>query len=128
MHRGNRRIKMTPEIAFSSAASGDTEAGSAAPPSSVPEPGSRRKSELEWANELSAEEYNVLRQAGTERPGSGIYNKAFPVEGHFACRACGSPLFDARSKFDSGCGWPAFDSIYQGAVYTKVRWSGLWDA
>lgn len=50
----------------------------------------------------------MIRQKGTERPGSGEYNNFLPTAGHFACRACLQPLYKAESAFNSGCGWPAF--------------------
>jgi len=67
--------------------------------------------EAEWKQRLTAEEYNVLRQKGTERPGTGEYNNfsAGPEGGVFVCRACNAPLYSYESKFNSGCGWPAFD-------------------
>jgi len=65
------------------------------------------KSEDEWRRELSAEEYYVLRQKGTERAFTGEYND-FKKPGTFHCRACGQALFDAETKYDSGSGWPSF--------------------
>ncbi len=78
------------------------------------------KSDAEWQATLSREEYHVLRQKGTERAGTGEYDKFYPKEGHFACRACGSPLYSAAAKFSSGCGWPAFDKCYKDAVAIEV--------
>jgi peptide-methionine (R)-S-oxide reductase len=69
---------------------------------------------------LSPEQYNILRNKGTEYPGTGEYNKLYPKDGHFACAGCGQPLYSAASKFDSGCGWPAFDKIVTGAVVTDT--------
>lgn len=68
-----------------------------------------KKSEDDWRRELSAEEYRVLRQKGTERAYSGEYNMHFDA-GVYKCRACGNHLFTSDSKFDSGCGWPSFDA------------------
>lgn len=80
------------------------------------------KTDDEWKAELKPEEFYVLRQKGTERPGTGEYNKFYPKEGHFICAAesCKQPLYSAAAKFDSGCGWPAFDKIVEGAVVTKT--------
>lgn len=79
-----------------------------------------QKTEEEWKQVLSEEEYNVLREKGTERAGTGEYNKFKPGTGHFKCRACNAPLYSAKAKFDSGCGWPAFDKCYEGSVRTEV--------
>ena len=78
------------------------------------------KSEQEWQKQLSAEEYHVLREKGTERPFTGEYNMHFE-EGTYNCRACSDPLFASDSKFDSHCGWPSFDSgIQNGSVIEKL--------
>ena len=78
------------------------------------------KSDAEWRQALSPVQYNILRQKGTEPPRSGEYDKFYPKEGYFACAGCGNPLYSAQSKFDSGCGWPAFDKCYEGGVKTEV--------
>ena len=51
---------------------------------------------------------------------TGEYNKFYPKEGHFVCAACQQPLYSAAAKFDSGCGWPAFDKIVEGSVVTQT--------
>jgi len=65
------------------------------------------KTDAEWRAVLSPEAFRVLRQHGTERPGTSPLN-AEKRPGVFACAACGHPLFDAGTKFESGTGWPSF--------------------
>jgi len=73
------------------------------------------KSESEWHNELSDEEFRVLRKKGTELPFTGKYNNHFD-KGIYRCRACDTPLYDSESKFESGCGWPSYDRALPGAL------------
>lgn len=61
----------------------------------------------EWRERLGAEQYRILREHGTERPFTGTYDLHFD-EGVYSCAGCGSVLFTSESKYDSGCGWPAF--------------------
>merc|ERR1711991_452207 len=79
-----------------------------------------QKTDEEWKSQLSAEEYEVLRNKGTEAADKGEYTKFYPKEGHFVCKGCNAPLYSAAAKFNSGCGWPAFDKCYKGAVATTV--------
>ena len=65
------------------------------------------KTDEQWRQELTQEEYLVLRRAGTERPFTGEYD-ATTTEGVYECRACGHELFRSDTKFDSHCGWPSF--------------------
>jgi len=80
----------------------------------------RAFTDADWKNKLSREEYRILREKGTERAGTGKYDKFYPKEGHFQCKACGNPLYSHQAKFNSGCGWPAFDKCYAGAVKTRT--------
>ncbi len=65
------------------------------------------KSEQQWREQLSPEQYEILRRAGTEAPFTGeyVYNKA---SGMYRCAACGADLFASDTKFESGTGWPSF--------------------
>jgi len=65
------------------------------------------KSETEWQTELTPEQFQVLRRAGTERAFTGKYWDCHD-DGIYRCAACGAELFDANTKFESGTGWPSF--------------------
>jgi peptide-methionine (R)-S-oxide reductase len=65
------------------------------------------KTEEEWRQKLTPEQYRVARQKGTERPFTGEYYDT-KDKGTYKCVACGSELFKSDAKFDSGCGWPSF--------------------
>jgi len=66
-----------------------------------------RKTEEQWRNELSPEQYHILREKGTEPAFSGKYAHT-KTAGVYRCAACGQELFDAETKYDSGTGWPSF--------------------
>lgn len=83
------------------------------------------KTEEEWKRELTPEEYKILREKGTEAPFSGEYDKTFE-NGMYKCAGCGTELFDSSRKYDSGCGWPAFDESIPGAVtFTEDNTLGM---
>ena len=79
-----------------------------------------QKSDAEWKKSLTTQQFQVLRLKGTEPARTGEYDTFYPTEGHFVCAGCGNALYSAESKFNSGCGWPAFDKCYQGAVSTNI--------
>ncbi|PYQ33834.1 MAG: peptide-methionine (R)-S-oxide reductase [Acidobacteria bacterium] len=78
-----------------------------------------QKTDEEWRRELTAEQYHVTREKGTERPFSGEYDKTKET-GTYLCVACGNPLFTSETKFDSGTGWPSFSApLSQESVRTE---------
>jgi peptide-methionine (R)-S-oxide reductase len=79
------------------------------------------KSDEQWREELTPEQYRVLRGAGTERPFTGDYWDAHE-EGVYRCAGCGAELFTSDTKFDSGTGWPSFHSPAGDAVETARDW------
>ncbi len=84
------------------------------------QPEKLEKSDAQWREQLTPEQYRVLRQAGTERPFTGVYwdHKG---SGQYTCAGCDAPLFTSDTKFDSGCGWPSFyDALDPAAVEERV--------
>jgi len=96
--------------------------------------------DAEWRERLSPEQYHILREGGTERAFTGKYN-GNKADGRYFCAGCGTELFDAEEKYDSGSGWPSFtapvdiDAVDEirdnshGMIRTEVRCAnaaGIW--
>lgn len=82
-----------------------------------------KKTEDEWKQSLSPEQYRVLREKGTERAFTGKYYNEH-AEGTYCCAACGEPLFDSATKFESGTGWPSYyQPVGPGSVATESDFS-----
>ncbi|MBD2771412.1 peptide-methionine (R)-S-oxide reductase MsrB [Iningainema sp. BLCCT55] len=77
------------------------------------------KTEQEWREELTQEQFCVLRQHATERPHTSPLDKHY-ADGTYQCAACGQPLFTSNTKFNSGSGWPSFFQPIEGAIATTV--------
>ena len=78
-----------------------------------------QKSDAEWRQSLTPEQYRVLRKHGTERAGTSPLDKE-KGEGIFHCAGCGQALFSSKAKFDSGTGWPSFFEPLDGAIETST--------
>lgn len=78
-----------------------------------------KRSKEEWRGTLNDDQYRVLREAGTEAPGSGalLHNKA---SGTYRCAGCGAPLFGSDTKYDSGSGWPSFTAPVEGEAVDEI--------
>lgn len=74
----------------------------------------------DWKSELTEEEYRVMRNKGTERPFTGMYNAHFE-DGIYTCKGCGEDLFKSTSKFDGHCGWPSFDGAIASGKVTEIK-------
>ena len=83
------------------------------------------KTEDEWRKLLTAAQFDVLRREGTEAPFSSPLNNE-KRKGTFACVACDLPLFDSRTKYDSGTGWPSFYDFLPGALGTKTDFKHIY--
>ena len=81
------------------------------------------KTEQEWKEQLTPEEFYVCRQHGTEAPFSGKYEN-FKGEGIFMCKCCNAPLFESQTKFDSGTGWPSYYEGIEDAI-TEIKDASL---
>lgn len=105
---------------FSSSIPAAFKMGSTASSQAAPESFPKGMSNSEWRTKLNPEQFRILREKGTEMAGTGKYNKHYPKEGVYTCAGCDSPLYKATTKFDSGCGWPAFFDAIPGAIDRHV--------
>jgi len=78
------------------------------------------KSDGEWRAQLSPMQYQVARHAATERPFSGAYWNQWD-DGRYKCVGCGTVLFESKTKFDAGCGWPSYYEPVNSEVVERVR-------
>ena len=79
-----------------------------------------KKTEQEYKQVLSDIQYRVTREAATESPFSGKYWDHW-ADGSYSCVCCGTPLFQASTKFDAGCGWPSYNAPVNDQVITEIR-------
>ena len=78
------------------------------------------KTEQQWREQLSKEDFRICREKGTERAFTGVYNDC-KAEGVYRCKCCDEPLFDSGSKYDSGSGWPSFYQPLAGEAILEDR-------
>ncbi len=79
-----------------------------------------KKTDQEYKEALSDIQYRVTREAATERPFSGEYWDHW-ADGKYSCVCCGTPLFQAATKFDAGCGWPSYNAPENDLAITEIR-------
>ncbi|KAJ5825665.1 hypothetical protein N7474_002803 [Penicillium riverlandense] len=114
---GSKLLKAAPTIPFFGAFF-SSKAKAEEPSESMSYPDQR--SDDQWRTVLSPEQFRILRQKGTEPPGTGEYDKHSPSQGVYNCAGCNAPLYKANHKFKSGCGWPAYFDSIPGAVTRHV--------
>ena len=118
LHMINRRTLLTAGVALSAVATA-VQFSKAEPMTATDTVDYRHLSDMDWRQRLTANQYMILRQHGTERPGSSPLNKE-KRKGRFACAGCDLPLFSSDTKFESGTGWPSFYQPLPSAVETTT--------
>lgn len=114
----NRRTLLTAGVALSAVATA-AQFSKAEPMTASDTVDYRHLSDMDWRQRLTANQYMVLRQHSTERPGSSPLNKE-KRKGRFVCAGCDLPLFSSDTKFESGTGWPSFYQPLPNAVETTT--------
>jgi peptide-methionine (R)-S-oxide reductase len=79
-----------------------------------------QKTEAEWKEQLTPQQFHVMREHGTERPFTHPYNSE-KANGTYVCAACGQPLFSSEDKFNSGTGWPSFTQPSSKGAVTEIQ-------
>ena len=79
-----------------------------------------QKTEAEWKEQLTPQQFHVMREHGTERPFTHPYNSE-KAKGTYVCAACGQPLFSSEDKFNSGTGWPSFTQPSSEGAVTEIQ-------
>lgn len=102
-----RTLALAALLAFGAAVHAEDKPASPASPAPIQK---IKKTDEEWKKELTADQYSILRDKGTERPGTSplVDDK---TEGTYLCAGCGLPLFESNTKFHSGTGWPSFFDV-----------------
>jgi len=78
-----------------------------------------KKTDAEWRDQLDPMQFDVARNAATERPFSGKYWDEWGA-GNYNCVGCGTPLFESATKFDAGCGWPSYSEAINSEVVERI--------
>ncbi|KAJ6028589.1 hypothetical protein N7540_004165 [Penicillium herquei] len=113
---GSKALRAAPTIPFFSAFFSSNKPEESTESMSYPD----ERSDDQWRAVLNPEQFRILREKGTERPGTGEYDSHYPSTGVYNCAGCDAPLYTANHKFKSGCGWPAYFDSIPGAVKRHV--------
>ena len=120
-------LSLLSSLGLSTAAASYAQSTGADPKSARPRIEPLLLSDAQWRQRLTPEQYHVLREEGTERPGSSALNQEKRT-GTYHCVGCELPLFNSNTKYESGTGWPSFFAVLPGAVQTKRDFKSLFVA